>query len=164
MEFNRLSAIPDEIAQVQYDLERSLRVRNRLYTRRRIDEDLVRRQRIISATSACISNLEERERALEADMLHQRNPQSQLLASGDRAISSGMAESLLNTAFISISLGSFCGGLSPSCSDTRITKFFGMGTEVRIHRRYDLKGLRKWMCKISSSFIFFGCRCSRCLN
>ncbi|KAF5770539.1 hypothetical protein HanXRQr2_Chr14g0660541 [Helianthus annuus] len=59
-------------------------------------------------------------------MLHQRNPQSQLLASGDRAISSGMAESLLNTAFISISLGSFCGGLSPSCSDTRITKFFGL--------------------------------------
>ncbi|KAM0023157.1 hypothetical protein Hdeb2414_s0023g00636421 [Helianthus debilis subsp. tardiflorus] len=79
--FNRLSAIPDEIAQVQYDLERSLRARNRLYTRRRIDEDLVRRQRIISTTSARISNLEERERALEADMLHQRNPQSQLLAS-----------------------------------------------------------------------------------
>ncbi|KAJ0657540.1 hypothetical protein HanLR1_Chr14g0547971 [Helianthus annuus] len=79
--FNRLSAIPDEIAQVQYDLERSLRARNRLYTRRRIDEDLVRRQRIISTTSASISNLEERERALEADMLHQRNPQSQLLAS-----------------------------------------------------------------------------------
>jgi hypothetical protein len=65
--FNRLSAIPDEIAQVQYDLERSLRARNRLYTRRRIDEDLVRRQRIISATSARISNLEERERALEAE-------------------------------------------------------------------------------------------------
>jgi hypothetical protein len=65
--FNRLSAIPDEIAQVQYDLERSLRARNRLYTRRRIDEDLVRRQRRISATSARISNLEERERALEAE-------------------------------------------------------------------------------------------------
>jgi hypothetical protein len=65
--FNRLSAIPDEIAQVQYDLERSLRGRNRLYTRRRIDEDLVSRQRIISATSARISNLEERERALEAE-------------------------------------------------------------------------------------------------
>lgn len=62
--FNRLSAIPDEIAQVQYDLERSLRARNRLYTRRRIDEDLVRRQRRISAR---ISNLEERERALEAE-------------------------------------------------------------------------------------------------
>lgn len=65
--FNRLSAIPDEIAQVQYDLERSLRARNRLYTRRRIDEDLVFRQRRISATSARISNLEERERALEAE-------------------------------------------------------------------------------------------------
>lgn len=64
--FNRLSAIPDEIAQVQYDLERSLRARNRLYTRRRIDEDLGR-QRRISATSARISNLEERERALEAE-------------------------------------------------------------------------------------------------
>lgn len=65
--FNRLSAIPDEIAQVQYDLERSLRARNFLYARRRIDEDLVRRQRRISATSARISNLEERERALEAE-------------------------------------------------------------------------------------------------
>lgn len=65
--FNRLSAIPDEIAQVQYDLERSLRAINRLYTRIRIDEDLVRRQRRISATSARISNLEERERALEAE-------------------------------------------------------------------------------------------------
>lgn len=65
--FNRLSAIQDEIAQVQYDLERSLRARNFLYARRRIDEDLVRRQRSISATSARISNLEERERALEAE-------------------------------------------------------------------------------------------------
>lgn len=65
--FNRLSAIQDEIAQVQYDLERSLRARNFLYARRRIDEDLGRRQRSISATSARISNLEEREGALEAE-------------------------------------------------------------------------------------------------
>lgn len=65
--FNRLSAIPAEIAQVQYDLERSYRGLNRFYTRRRIDEDEVRRQRLISATRARIANLEERERALEAE-------------------------------------------------------------------------------------------------
>lgn len=40
---------------------------NRLHTRRRIDEDPVIRQRRLSATSARISNLEERERALEAE-------------------------------------------------------------------------------------------------
>lgn len=67
--FNGLSAIQDEIAQVQYDLERSLRARNFLYARRRIDidEDLGRRQRSISATSARISNLEERLQALRAE-------------------------------------------------------------------------------------------------
>ncbi|PWA73522.1 hypothetical protein CTI12_AA260420 (mitochondrion) [Artemisia annua] len=64
---NRLSAIQDEIAQVQYDLSRNLRAMNRLHTRRRIDEDPVIRQRRLSATSARISNLEERERALEAE-------------------------------------------------------------------------------------------------
>lgn len=35
--FNRLSAIPAEIAQVQYDLERLYRRRHYFYTRRRID-------------------------------------------------------------------------------------------------------------------------------
>ena len=47
--FNRLSAIPAEIALVQYDLERSYRGLNRLYTRRRIDEDPARKEACTSA-------------------------------------------------------------------------------------------------------------------
>ncbi|YP_008992367.1 hypothetical protein Salmi_Mp101 (mitochondrion) [Salvia miltiorrhiza] len=65
--FNRLSAIPAEIAQVQYDLERSYRGLNRRYTRRRVDEDEDRRQRIISAARERIVNLEGRQQALRAE-------------------------------------------------------------------------------------------------
>lgn len=62
---NRLSAIPAEIAQVQYALERSFRGLNS--RRIRVDDDPVLRQRRISAARARIAHLEERERALEAE-------------------------------------------------------------------------------------------------
>lgn len=58
--FNRLSVIPADIAQVQYDLKRSYRGISCFYTKRRIDEDLVKRQILISAARECIDDLEGR--------------------------------------------------------------------------------------------------------